>query len=253
MWLAVLPFVLMAENLPECKSETDKQKDYKTIANTIQTFAIIGMTQSYEREIMAKDTKERILKVATELFAKKGYAGTSIRDIAKCANVNLSMISYYFNNKEGLYQAVLTQHIHNPKSVIQTLKDAKNPKEAFEQILTKIPSLHDNNPYLAKLIISEFINPTPIGQNILQETFQSIYEVLTHIMQQGIESGEFRDDLDTHSMIFSLGGILHFYLLTKYVYKTNLPLTIHNANNTTLLQHIFEIFLYGVKAPNDPK
>ena len=85
--------------LPECKA--DKQKDYKTIANTIQTFAIIGMTQSYEREIMAKDTKERILKVATELFAKKGYAGTSIRDIAKCANVNLSMISYYLTIKRA--------------------------------------------------------------------------------------------------------------------------------------------------------
>lgn len=53
-----------------------------------------------------KDTKEKILEVANDLFAEKGFNGTSIRDIAKNADVNLSAVNYHFSNKENLYAQV---------------------------------------------------------------------------------------------------------------------------------------------------
>lgn len=53
------------------------------------------------------DSKEQIIKAAIKLFATNGYATTSIRAITKECNINLSMISYYFGGKEGLYVAVL--------------------------------------------------------------------------------------------------------------------------------------------------
>ncbi len=48
-------------------------------------------------------TKEKILIEAETLFAEKGYDGTSVRDIAKAAEVNLAAINYHFKNKENLY------------------------------------------------------------------------------------------------------------------------------------------------------
>jgi len=53
------------------------------------------------------DKKEHILIVAERLFGEKGFDGTSIRDIAQKANVNLAMISYYFGSKEKLLEALL--------------------------------------------------------------------------------------------------------------------------------------------------
>lgn len=52
-----------------------------------------------------KDTKTRILKAASKLFAEKGFEGTSIRDIAAAAEVNLAAINYHFKNKNNLYCA----------------------------------------------------------------------------------------------------------------------------------------------------
>jgi AcrR family transcriptional regulator len=49
------------------------------------------------------NTKEHILSVATDLFAKNGFEGTSVRDIANQAEVNLAAINYHFQNKENLY------------------------------------------------------------------------------------------------------------------------------------------------------
>ena len=48
------------------------------------------------------DKQIEILNVAERLFAEEGFDGTSVRDIAKNANVNVAMISYYFGSKEKL-------------------------------------------------------------------------------------------------------------------------------------------------------
>ena len=52
-------------------------------------------------------SKQRILKSATKLFAKKGYDGVGIREICKDAGANICMISYFWGGKKGLYQGIL--------------------------------------------------------------------------------------------------------------------------------------------------
>jgi AcrR family transcriptional regulator len=52
---------------------------------------------------MSDETKEKIIDAARVLFANKGYDGTSIRDIAKEANVNVASVNYYFTKKENLF------------------------------------------------------------------------------------------------------------------------------------------------------
>jgi AcrR family transcriptional regulator len=54
-----------------------------------------------------ENSKYKIMEVATKLFAEKGFDGVSTRDICKQANINISMISYYFGGKQELYQAII--------------------------------------------------------------------------------------------------------------------------------------------------
>jgi AcrR family transcriptional regulator len=56
---------------------------------------------------MATDKREHILLTAERLFGEKGFDGTSVRDIAQAAGVNLAMISYYFGSKEKLLEAMI--------------------------------------------------------------------------------------------------------------------------------------------------
>jgi len=57
-----------------------------------------------------EETRRRIIDVALRLFAERGYEGASTREIAKAAGVNAPALQYYFDNKEGVYQAC-AQHI----------------------------------------------------------------------------------------------------------------------------------------------
>lgn len=52
-----------------------------------------------------EETRRRIIDVALRLFAQRGFEGASTREIAKEAGVNAPALQYYFDNKEGVYQA----------------------------------------------------------------------------------------------------------------------------------------------------
>ena len=68
-------------------------------------------------------SKQKIIAVATKLFAQKGFDGVSIRDICKHADVNISMISYYFGGKQELYQAIIDNLTQNLTEYVKTFVD----------------------------------------------------------------------------------------------------------------------------------
>jgi AcrR family transcriptional regulator len=74
---------------------------------------------------MAADKREHILATAEKLFGDNGFDGTSVRDIAQHANVNLAMISYYFGSKEKMLE-VLLEHRAN-----YTILEALNKDESL--------------------------------------------------------------------------------------------------------------------------
>ena len=67
------------------------------------------------------DKRAHILSVAEELFAENGFDGTSVRDIAQLANVNLAMISYYFGSKEKLLEALIEDRAGYTLGILEEL------------------------------------------------------------------------------------------------------------------------------------
>jgi AcrR family transcriptional regulator len=67
------------------------------------------------------DKRAHILAVAEQLFADNGFDGTSVRDIAQLANVNLAMISYYFGSKEKLLEALIEDRAGYTLGILEEL------------------------------------------------------------------------------------------------------------------------------------
>ena len=63
----------------------------------------------------------QIIETAEILFAERGFDGTSVRDIADEAGVNVAMISYYFGSKEKLMEALFELRVGSVKSRVETL------------------------------------------------------------------------------------------------------------------------------------
>lgn len=81
-------------------------------------------------KIESENSKDRILKIAIKMFAQKGFDGTSLRDIAKAANVNVALIAYYWGGKNGLYSAIINDMIDTQTGYAKAALDfAINPED----------------------------------------------------------------------------------------------------------------------------
>ncbi|MDY0408678.1 TetR family transcriptional regulator [Paracerasibacillus soli] len=87
-------------------------------------------------------TKQKILDTASLLFYQKGFSGTSVRDIAEKASVNVSAISYYFRSKQGLLENVVTNYYEEYFKIVeenihklQTLQSLEKLKKLLEVII----------------------------------------------------------------------------------------------------------------------
>lgn len=69
------------------------------------------------------DTKEKIMNVARILFADNGYEGTSVREIAKVADVNVASLNYYFSSKEKLFLEILEKGYNDCSIEMQRLME----------------------------------------------------------------------------------------------------------------------------------
>ncbi|MCT2534997.1 forespore capture DNA-binding protein RefZ [Aquibacillus koreensis] len=73
------------------------------------------------------ETKQKVMDAACTLFYNKGYHGTSVRDIAKKASVNVSLINYYFSSKQGLLEsAVITYYEEYLIQIEQSLAETES-------------------------------------------------------------------------------------------------------------------------------
>ncbi|MDR2891775.1 MAG: TetR/AcrR family transcriptional regulator [Deltaproteobacteria bacterium] len=114
---------------------------------------------------MSAETKDRakdLLEVATELFARRGFHGVSVRDICSELQVNCSTISYYFGGKSKLYMSVLkAQFEAYEDSLNENITRNPDPKEEFLALCDCIQQIHIRCPHLAVIACRESCNPSP--------------------------------------------------------------------------------------------
>jgi AcrR family transcriptional regulator len=102
------------------------------------------------------ESKDHIKEVAIKLFAEKGFDGASVRDIAKEANVNIAMISYYYKSKEALLESLIDDLIRNHSAILKQVE--KKNASAYDKLIFFINCLIDdiiNNYQIAKIVLLE--------------------------------------------------------------------------------------------------
>lgn len=80
-------------------------------------------------------SRERLLTEALRLFAEQGFAKTSTRAIAQAAGVNISAISYYFGDKEGLYRAAFYEPFAEHSDIQSEIAAILAPELSLQQAL----------------------------------------------------------------------------------------------------------------------
>ncbi|WP_199547042.1 TetR/AcrR family transcriptional regulator [Streptomyces sp. N35] len=157
----------------------------------------------------AARTRAEILDVATDEFARAGYTGARVDEIAARMRTTKRMIYYYFGSKEQLFTAVLERAYTVIRTQEQKLDvEHLDPVAAIRRLAELTFDHHEAHPDFIRLVSIENIHGAEhvAGSEHLRSLNSPAIEVIGRILETGRAEGVFRDDvdaIDVHAMISS--------------------------------------------------
>jgi AcrR family transcriptional regulator len=165
-------------------------------------------------------TPDAILDAAESLFAHQGFAATTIKQLAAAAHCNSALLYYYFTDKAGLYDAVLSRMVGRVIAMGRAaLADDHDPALAIRAILAGQGRLMQQHPAAVQLIGRELLAgaSSRAGAPIRQLAAQ-LFTRLCAVIRRGQETGVFRADIDPRFAAISLiGQQSYFYFAAPAV------------------------------------
>jgi len=166
---------------------------------------------------MAGDKKSHIMNHAIELFADRGVEGTSIRELAHDANVNVAMINYYFGSKEKLVEAIIEDKMTYMKDKIEEMLTNESLTEIdkidilVEDYVTRKLAGATFNKFLYKELMD--IKRDEIHQ-LLTKSFATNAKNIAAIIENGIKKKVFKD-VDPMLTVASMIGTISYVMMSK--------------------------------------
>ena len=187
----------------------------------------------------------QILAVAEKLFAENGFAGTSVRNIAKEAGINIAMISYYFGSKEKLLEKLVLYRMGNFK--IDLLSVIDKEEISFEKRLDQLIELfvlriHEYQR-IYKIIHTELSKDSGCltFEHYLHQKREN-FKTLESFVHKGQKAGYFKKNVEIPLIIPTLIGVyFHFNYNQNYftqVYAIKNAKQLDTFVKTTLTKHI---------------
>ena len=155
------------------------------------------------------DRRSLLLEKAEQLFAESGFEGTSVRNLASAAGVNVAMISYYFGSKEKLFEALVEYRTSFLREKTSSLNStAADPWQRLEAIV----SLHVDRFFAAPLFHRILYREASLNsrlelQRIISDALLFHVHDLRRTLQDGMERGFFRE-IDVDLTIVSINGTI---------------------------------------------
>ena len=167
----------------------------------------------------AAATRESILRAATKVFAKHGYAGGRIEQISKAAKSYDRMIYYYFGSKEGLFIAVLEEMYRRfNEAESRVVLDTAKPVEALREVIRFMWGYYQRCPEFITLLNTENLHRgAHIGKSLRAREYSSpAIAVLGEVLKRGAAQGLFRKDVVARDVYLMIAAMGYFYLSNRF-------------------------------------
>lgn len=160
---------------------------------------------------------DAILNAAEELFATHGFERTTIKAIARAANVNSALLYYYFGDKTGLYRTVLTRLILSLRQQARFSGPADDDVPGMiDRIVRAQQQMFTRHPRAAILLFRELIDHNAAhAQSMIQEIAAELFRPACLAIEQGKRNGSIRADVDAPFAAISTIAQLAYFMLAR--------------------------------------
>lgn len=212
----------------------------------------MSRAKSKKTEVSTDEVKYCLLKSARTLFAKLGFQGANLKDIASDAGVANSLINYYYQDKDGLFKACLETFAKNQFEVVNRVMSVD--PQSREEMLVRLELFVNemfisslNDPEGFEIVQREVISGNKMVLKIFEETFLAGFKNVTHFFKKAQDNGLIKEGLDP----FLLATLL-FTTTCETARKDRLGKQFFNVSladanwRKKVVHHIVTLFANGV-------
>jgi AcrR family transcriptional regulator len=168
------------------------------------------------------ETRDKIIKNASKLFAKKGFFKTTVDDIAQATSVAKGTVYLYFKNKQELYTATIDLHFSyalDKIAEIETKKITATEKmnEIAVDFVDYVSSLKTSYMPFNVENVSQIGRTIKAMHSIIMPKVIKMNEIISRVVEQGINNGEFRDVEPRVAAFYFLSTIRAIFISDYYL------------------------------------
>jgi AcrR family transcriptional regulator len=168
-------------------------------------------------------TKERILSTAEAIFARRGFAGASTREIAATAGVNISSLHYHWESKERLYLAVF-ENIY--ARILDLVRDAipadvrgsESGRAVIEESMGTLFDFFADNPNVPRLLVHRLLEDEHSRVDIEADVFVPAWEQFANWMSE--HRGRKLDPVDSRLFMLTVHSVVLLFSLDSRHFTT---------------------------------
>jgi AcrR family transcriptional regulator len=166
----------------------------------------------------APSSREKILEVAEDLFARRGYAGVGLREVAASVGLGKSSLFHHFRGKQELYFEVLGRVLGRIRERLDpVLASGGDPAQRLERWVDALVDALAEHPGSARLLLRALVEDEipreerPPGAEVCERILDETLHGVRHLLREGAERGLFRPVSDAHTVQTLIGATVYHF------------------------------------------
>jgi len=160
---------------------------------------------------MSMSKEQEIIAVAARLFKEKGYRATTLEDIAVAVGMLKGSLYYYIRSKEELLYIVVREPVRQAYNKLEEIvnSDAPIKRKIAQAVANHMTLFHQHYPHMA-VYLHDYHHLMQKLQKDSIETPKHYQRLWATLLQQGIDAGELRNDLDVKVTGYAILGMCNW-------------------------------------------
>lgn len=168
------------------------------------------ITDHSEKGRIRQDNEAIILPAAEQVFARFGFRGATMQQIADAAGLPKANLHYYFGNKQTLYLTVLKQILREWLTPLEAISASDDPKTALETYVRAKIRFSFTRPDASRLFANEVLQGAQVVHPLLKTELRRLVEEKSRVLDSWIHAGKLRP-MDTMHFFFTLWSMTQTY------------------------------------------
>lgn len=205
------------------------------------------MSNPENKTTSKRETREEILSLSVILFARQGFDGVSMRDVAQAVGLTQAALYYHFPDKEHLYLHAFAHEYRKREARLKEILDSRGPPwerlEAFVSGMAQMISADRTFLRLMQwaLLDNDDARRSKLAAFLFKDMMFAVHDL----------AGKLAPDRDAHLLTISIFGLVAFHFQSEAVNQFVPGYTARNINPEFLARHVCELLRHGLVASEE--